>query len=297
MSHEVPADLLEIADALLPGAPLDRALLAADGNIHHVVLLPGVAAVRIARRPSAAEALPRRTELLRAVAAAGLPFAVPEPLTPVSDFDGRTAVAVSWLDGAALPEGEGDPEQIGELLRALRETPLTPALRQALAGFPEQPPARGWAHVLADDVLPRLPARLRDEGRRRLDAALALGPVPDALVHGDLGGSNVLWGPDGKLTGVLDWDLALPFDPAVDAACMAWHGWDTVREAVDHETYRRARVWDRTFGIGHLIAVLPGRTLSNVDGYLDHIVPWLEHDAREDGSGAAGAAGLTRPGP
>lgn len=50
MNHEVPADLLEIVHALLPGAPLDRALLAADGNVHHVVLLPGVAAVRISKR-------------------------------------------------------------------------------------------------------------------------------------------------------------------------------------------------------------------------------------------------------
>lgn len=277
MSSEVPADLLEIVDALLPGAPLDRVRLAADGNVHHVVLLPGIAAVRISKRPSAAEALPRRMELLRAIGAAGLPFAVPEPLTPVAVFDGRAAVAVSWIDGTALPEGEGDPEQIGELLRTLREVPLTVDLRQALAAAQDQIPTRGWADILAEDVIPRLPARWRDEGRRRLDNAIALDPVPDALVHGDLAGSNVHWSRDGKLTGVLDWDLALPFDPAIDAACMAWHGWDTIRKAVDHDTYRRARIWDQTFGIEHLIAVLPGKPLSNVDSYVNHIVPWLEH--------------------
>ncbi|MFD3450619.1 phosphotransferase family protein [Streptomyces sp. NPDC058691] len=277
MSSEVPTDLLEIVDALLPGVPLDRARLADDGNIHHVVLLPGIAAVRISRRPSAAAALPRRTELLRAIGAAGLPFAVPEPLTSVTAFDGRAAVAVSWIDGTGRPEGEGDPEQIGELLRALREVPLTAGLRRALAAAQEPAPVRGWAAVLAEDVIPRLPPRWRDEGRRRLDNAMALDPVPDALVHGDLAGSNVHWSPDGKLIGVLDWDLALPFDPAIDAACMAWHGWDTVRRAVDAETYRRAKVWDQTFGIGHLIAVLPGKPLSNTDSYIDHIVPWLEH--------------------
>ncbi|MFD8079747.1 phosphotransferase family protein [Streptomyces sp. NPDC059718] len=276
MSGGVPADLLEIVDALVPGAPLDRVRLAADGNVHHVVLLPGVAAVRISKRPSAAEALPRRMELLRAIEAAGLPFAVPEPLTPVAVFDGRAAVAVSWIDGVALPEGEGDPEQIGELLRALREVPLTADLRQALTAAQDQTPTRGWAGILAEDVIPRLPARWRDEGRRRLDDAIALEPVPDALVHGDLAGSNVHWSPDGKLIGVLDWDLALPFDPAIDAACMAWHGWGTIHDAVDHDTYRRARVWDQTFGIEHLIAVLPGKPLSNIDGYINHIVPWLE---------------------
>jgi len=277
MSSEVPADLLEIVDALLPGAPLDRVRLAADGNVHHVVLLPGVAAVRISKRPSAAEALPRRMELLWAIGAAGLPFAVPEPLAPVAVFDGRAAVAVSWIDGVALPEGEGDPEQIGELLRALREVPLTVDLRQALAAAQDPIPTRGWAGILAKDVIPRLPARWREEGRRRLDDAIALDPVPAALVHGDLAGSNVHWSPDGKLIGVLDWDLALPFDPAIDAACMAWHGWDTIRSAVDHATYQRARIWDQTFGIEHLIAVLPGKPLSNVDSYVNHIVPWLEH--------------------
>ncbi|MEU0187987.1 aminoglycoside phosphotransferase family protein [Streptomyces sp. NPDC006207] len=241
------------------------------------MLLPGIAAVRISKRPSAAEALPRRMELLRAIGAAGLPFAVPEPLTPVAVFDGRAAVAVSWIDGVALPEDGGDPEQIGELLRALREVPLTVDLRQALAAAQDPIPTRGWAGILAEDVIPRLPARWREEGRRRLDDAIALDPVPDALVHGDLAGSNVHWSPDGKLIGVLDWDLALPFDPAIDAACMAWHGWDTIRNAVDHATYQRARIWDQTFGIEHLIAVLPGKPLSNVDSYVNHIVPWLEH--------------------
>lgn len=149
-----------------------------------------------------------------------------------------------------------------------------------MAACQAQTPTRGWAVVLAEDVIPRLPPRWRAEGRRRLDDAVALEPVPDALVHGDLAGSNVHWGPDGKLVGVLDWDLALPFDPAVDAACMAWHGWDTIRAAVDDETYRRARVWNQTFGIEHLIAVLPGKTLSSVDSYVDHIVPWLEHNTR-----------------
>lgn len=277
MSHEVPPDLLEIVDALLPGAALDRARLAAYGNIHHVVLLPGTAAVRISKRPSAAEALPRRTELLRAIGAAGLPFAVPEPLTPVTVFDGRSAVAVSWIDGVALPEGEGDPEQIRELLRALRNVPLTAELHHALTAGQDQTPTRGWASILAEDVIPRLPTRWRDNARRRLDNAIALDPVPDTLVHGDLAGSNIHWSPDGTLIGVLDWDLALPFDPAINAATMAWHGWHTIRHAVDHDTYQRARTWNQTFGIEHLIAVLPGKPLTNIDSYINHIIPWLEH--------------------
>ncbi|MEV4600562.1 phosphotransferase [Amycolatopsis sp. NPDC049253] len=277
MNDQVPADLLEIVETLLPGVAVGPARLAGHGNIHHVVLLPGVAAVRISRRPAAAEALPRRMELLRVIASAGLPFAVPEPLTPVAMFGDRAAVAVSWIDGAGLPEGQGDPAKIGELLGALRELPLTPELRAALAAPSEG--GRCWADVLAQDVIPRLPGKWRDEGRRRLDRALVLEPVADSLVHADLGGENVHWTEDGKLAGVLDWDLAMPFDPAIDAACMAWHGWQNVRGAVDRETYRRARVWDAVFGVEHLVAVLNGRPLTNADSYVAHIVAWLERDA------------------
>ncbi|MET7990225.1 phosphotransferase [Amycolatopsis sp. NPDC005232] len=275
MNEQVPADLLEIVEALVPGVSVGSARLAGHGNIHHVVLLPGAAAVRIARRPSAAEALPRRTELLRVIASAGLPFAVPDPLTPVTMFGDRAAVAVSWIDGAGLPEGEGDPAKIGELLGALRELPLTAELRTAL----DSPGGECWADVLAQDVIPRLPAKWRDEGRRRLERALALEPIADSLVHADLGGENVHWTEDGKLVGVLDWDLAMPFDPAIDAACMAWHGWQHVRGAVDSKTYQRAQIWDAVFGVEHLVAVLNGRPLTNVDSYVAHIVAWLERDA------------------
>jgi hypothetical protein len=62
--------------------------------------------------------------------------------------------------------------------------------------------------------------------------------------------------------------------PAVDAACLAWHGWDTVRAAVDADTYGRACVWFRTFGLEQVSAALllgdpPER-------YVDRAVAWLE---------------------
>lgn len=269
-------DLLEIAGALLPQARLDDAVLATDGNIHHVLLIPGVAAVRVSKRPAAAEAMPRRVAALRLIAAAGLPCQVPEPLTPVTMFGDRAAVAVSWIDGVAMPEGEGDPAKVAEVLDALRSVPLTAELSAALD---DRPRGRHWSEILGEDILPRLPARWQSEAQRRLDAALALDPVPDALVHGDIGGSNVHWSADGKLIGILDWDMAMPFDPAVDAALMAWHGWDNVRGAVSSDTYDRARTWDALFGVGHLVATLNGRPMTNPDGFVRAITPWLEQNA------------------
>lgn len=54
-----------------------------------------------------------------------------------------------------------------------------------------------------------------DSGRRLAAAELAavrtVDPAGDALVHGDLGGSNLLWAgpaPRFRLTGIVDWDEA-----------------------------------------------------------------------------------------
>ncbi|MED7931472.1 aminoglycoside phosphotransferase family protein [Nonomuraea sp. LP-02] len=277
MPQPVPADLLGIAEALVPDAALGSARLAEHGNMHHVVLFPGVAAVRISKRPSAAADLPRRVEILRAVAAAGLPFAVPEPLTAVTTFGERAAVAISWIDGEGLPEGVGDPAAFGLLLEALREVEISPELKAVLHTPRRYADGLGWADILNDEIMPRLPAKWRDGVRRRLDTLLALEEVPARLVHGDLGGSNVHFDADGKLTGVLDWDLAILSDPAIDAALVAtWHGWDVLRAAGDEETYRRAWAWDDAVGVGHLHAVFAGEPLSHVDGFVRSVIAWLE---------------------
>ncbi len=284
MSRPVPADLLEIAEALVPDAALGSARLAEHGNMHHVVLFPGVAAVRISKRPSAAADLPRRVEILRAVAAAGLPFAVPEPLTAVTAFGGRAAVAISWIDGEGLPEGVGDPAAFGPLLAALREVEISPELEAVLHTPRRYADGLGWADILNDEIMPRLPAKWRDGVRRHLDTLLALEEVPARLVHGDLGGSNVHFGADGKLTGVLDWDLAILSDPAIDAALVAtWHGWDVLRAATDEETYRRARAWNDAVGVGHLHAVFTGEPVPRVDGLVRSVISWLEEHTVQGG--------------
>ncbi|MGW4473351.1 phosphotransferase family protein [Nonomuraea sp. NPDC004354] len=246
--------LIEIAAAVLPGTPVDGAVLA-GGQFHDVVLLPGVAAVRVARHESAAAELPRRTALLARLAALGLPFRVPEPLGPVTTVDGLAAVALSWVGGAAHPKGSGDPVRLRGLLEALAAVDVTAV--EDLLDVPHAYAGRErWEELLLEEVLPRLPGHVRGEARRRIEAAAGLGPVPARLVHGDLAGDNVRWGPDGAVVGVLDWDLASPFDPAVDAACLAWHGWEAVAAAVDGETYRRARVWAATFAVEGVGAAL-----------------------------------------
>lgn len=185
-------------------------------------------------------------------------------------------MAHSWIPGSGHPEGTGDPARMANVLSALRELPITTELRQALETRQHDADPRRWSDVLIQEVLPRLPERWREDGRRRIEAAMALEAVPYTLVHGDLGAGNIHWGDDGEVIGVLDWDFAQLFDPAYDAALMAWHGWDNLRQAVDAGTYRRARVWEDTFGAGHLAAVLNGRPLTCPTSFVTYLVPWLE---------------------
>ena len=44
----------------------------------------------------------------------------------------------------------------------------------------------------------------------------------EAMHHGDLGPWNLLWGDDGQIAGVLDWDFAQPGDPMYDTGYLAW---------------------------------------------------------------------------
>ena len=97
-------DLLDVASAVLPGQSLHGAFVAQGGS-HGAVVIPDVAVVRIARKPTAVALLPRRTELLRRLNSMDLPFAVPVPLTEVAEVDGHTVVALSWLPGSGLPRG------------------------------------------------------------------------------------------------------------------------------------------------------------------------------------------------
>jgi aminoglycoside phosphotransferase (APT) family kinase protein len=266
-----------VVEALLPGAALDRAGVVASGQ-HDVVLIPEVAAVRIARGRPAAEALPRRTAVLDVIARAGLPFATPRPLGPVVSTPEWTAVAVSWLPGREAPAGDGDPVVLRGLLDALAAVDLEPF--DGLLDVPHGYAGGDRWEELVTGAVALLPARLHASAHRRIAEALALDPVPPRLVHGDLAGPNVHWSPGGRLLGVLDWDLAQPFDPAVDAACLAYtHGWPVLERTVDAPTYRRARVWSATFSIEQLVKyLLDGVDAATMDRYVANVTRWMDVD-------------------
>ena len=243
--------MLATASELLPG--LDRGRASLEFGVEHVVVVaPEVGVVRISRAPGNRPVMERRVELLSELGRAGLPFAVPEPLSEVAVVDGYAVVALSWLPGEPRRTGYDDPAPLRQLLAALRQVDIG-VLSSALAPPHGYAGGAQWAELMTQAIT-RLPPDGRGEARRRLDEALALPAVPPSLVHGDLAGANLHWTPDGKLLGVLAWDWASAWDPAIDAACLGWHGWPAVQAAVDPQTCHRAMVWQRTFGLEWIVA-------------------------------------------
>lgn len=265
----------DVATTLLPVRDRSTALFRQGGE-HIVVVVPGAGVVRISRARGAEALARRRTELLSRLALTALPFAVPELLSEVTLFDGHAAVALSWLPGTAHPRGHGDPRALADVLAALRAVD-TEGLVDALAPAHGYAGGERWAQLMQQAVA-ELPADVRSDAQRRLDAALSLPEVPPSLVHGDLGGANMHWDEGGKLIGVLDWDWAAAWDPAVDAGCLSWHGWAAVEAAVDPATLARARAWEGTFVLEQVVASWlrsPARP-----GVLERAAEWLRRGGR-----------------
>lgn len=245
----------QVAAALLPGEVSGDAQVV-HGEFHDMVLVPNRAVVKIARG-RAVDHLQRRAHLSGALAVQGLPFAVPVPLGPVVAFQDCSAVALSWVPGAPAPAGAGDPRRLRDLLETLAGIDV--GATSALAPWLDVPHAyagrEGWEELM-EQVIASLPAPVRAEAQRRVRAAAQMAPAPAGLVHRDLAGDNVRWNADGSLAGVIDWDLASAWDPAVDAGCLAWFGWPTVAKAVDEGTYQRARTWAGTFHLEWVAAAI-----------------------------------------
>ncbi|WP_187279741.1 aminoglycoside phosphotransferase family protein [Quadrisphaera setariae] len=265
------------------------------GEFHDVVLLPGRAVVKVARG-LAAQHLERRAALLDALADAGLPLAVPRPLSEVvRTGEASAAVALSWVPGEPAPVGAGGEqrvEQLQQLLTAMAAVDVsagTPVGR--CLDVPHAYAGRGrWAELMAR-VVAMLPDDVRDDAAACLRAAVDLPPVPPRLVHGDLAGHNLRWHADGTLAGVIDWDLASAWDPAVDLGCLVWFGWDAVDAACAGlgggwpTAAERARVWFATFPLEGPAALLDdGAPAALVAERLERVATALRRE--RDAAGA-----------
>ncbi|MGW0521816.1 phosphotransferase family protein [Crossiella sp. NPDC003009] len=223
----------EVLRRELPGADLDE-LVVHRGQFHEVVI-GADRVVCFARTASAASRLPGRASRLRSIADSGFSFATPVPL---SEVDGDPACLVlSRVPGTPLAADRLAARPVFEAVAA-----GFGALLRELAGVKAGLPSAGrWAEF-AEAVRAELFPLMSESGRARAEAELAaVTALPHrvtGLVHGDLGGENVLWcEQDGlpRLSGVVDWDEAALGDQAEDlAAIRASYGEEMARAVLAH---------------------------------------------------------------
>jgi aminoglycoside phosphotransferase (APT) family kinase protein len=106
---------------------------------------------------------------------------------------------------------------VGAFLRALHAVDVDAAVAHGLlegeAAFRAGQEIRDR---MAAEVLPRLPDRLRSDGRGLLERA-AVPPVDPCVVHADLGLDHIRVTGE-EVTGIIDWGDACVGDPAIDLA-------------------------------------------------------------------------------
>ena len=205
---------------------------------------------------------------------------------------GRCHIALRRLPGRALdgPQVADSPgadvlvSRLARLLDRLTELGASDAIRNAV---PLADPRR-WERF-AEDVsavlFPLMSGAGRDRADTQLNQVLAFDPAGDALVHGDLGGGNLLWaaanaGP--RLTGILDWDGAQIGHRADDLASIATRvGWplavriqDAQRYGGDTPTIPAAKAIAATFALQQALpAALSGDAASLADGLATYTDP------------------------
>nr|WP_243757843.1 phosphotransferase [Allobranchiibius sp. GilTou38] len=239
----------------------------------NLVVLAGDVAVRIARDPRSSVELRRTQGLIDRLP--DLSFAVPRSLGPVVEHEGLAAVPTRRLVGTPHPARSGDPVRLRNLLDAVHSIDVSPlrewlARPRAFCGGPD------WLRVMREQVIPRLPEDVRGEASERVSALATLDTPGLVLNHGDLAGSNVLW-DGGRVTGVLDWDLAAEDDPAEDVASLAgWHGWDLAAQLADPDTVARAETFRRSFPLQVIaFALSHDRPAPEVERAIQRALPKL----------------------
>lgn len=246
---------------------------------------PGTPTVvaRISRTADAAAQLTRTTELLRALHALNLPWELPLPLAGPVFADASTAsgagpfgshragvVVQRYVPGQAHPPHCGRPEDLREICRVLAAVdttslrphvaqpfafrgPWTPTKIAGLLDLPQRLEQYDSA-VPWPDFFPSCTLNRFESTVHRITATVQRWTqqpvVPPSLVHGDLAGHNMCWLPvpgedRWRLNGILDWDLACLWDPALNPAYLSlWHGEEKLGQlCLDDDEHHRARVW------------------------------------------------------
>lgn len=240
MTREALPHEYELANALFPGPDWKAARVDEGGQFHLVLVARDQAVMRMSRTAEAAADMQRRVDLVQALSGT-FSFQLPTALSQVWHGKDFSAVIQRYVPGAAHPPHTGDVVRLRSVLEELAAVDVRPLAALLAPPFSFRGP---WTAQKIDATLKALPPDLVDAARRVLDTIPAFETVPASLVHGDLAGHNMRW-HDGELHGVLDWDLAAAWDPALNTAYLAaWHGADVLDAiAPSQKEAWRARIW------------------------------------------------------
>ncbi|KAA0977628.1 aminoglycoside phosphotransferase family protein [Paeniglutamicibacter gangotriensis] len=271
MQREATTREIELATTLHPAADWNAAHVDTGGQFHEVLVAPGEAVMRMSRTPEAAAAMQRRVDLIQALEGQ-FSFLLPSALGRVWHDAGFSAVIQRYVPGAAHLPHAGDITALRGVLAELAAVDLGP-----LEGLLAPPFTFGgpWTPDKIESTLEVLPQNLAVAAQQVLDAVDSFAEVPASLVHGDLAGHNMRW-REGKLLGVIDWDLAAAWDPALNTAYLAsWHGHDFIEAiAPSAQEAWRARIWLGAMGLESVFdaSLDPQRDLSSL---ISKIAPRL----------------------
>ncbi|SHF88622.1 aminoglycoside phosphotransferase family protein [Streptoalloteichus hindustanus] len=210
------------------------------GQFHDVLLTP-TKVYRFPRNRSAASRMAVRAEVLRVLSTLDLGVSTPQvlsvedgalPCLVISRVPGRPLERAELASPRAVERVAG---QIAVLLGELERAGQDERVRD-LVGLSSSDRWADFAEGVRRELFPLMSPAGRQRAEAELVAVTGLDPVTSALVHGDLGGENVLWelgtgGP--RLVGVVDWDEVSVGDPAEDlAAIAASYGENLVRRVL-----------------------------------------------------------------
>ncbi len=266
------------------GQPVSEDAATLRSGQFHDVVLAGDAAYRFPRDEQSRRRLPGRVALLAALTRHHLPVTIPEPVD-AAHLDqplGRCYVAVRRLRGEPVvpsPAGGGRAlvRRLAELLDALAALGTCAEVRRvAPRAAPDQ--WADWSGRVRQVLFPLMSASGRQRAEAELDAVCTVPAAGDALVHSDLGGSNLLLTRyDGApvVTGVLDWDEAHIGSQANDLASLAvTFGWEVAgqiaaaRGGTDRQMIGFARLIAATFALQQALPAALGGDQESLDDGL-----------------------------
>ncbi len=240
MSRPATDEELRIAHQLRPDLSWEDASVNEGGQFHKVVIANPHSVIRMARTVQATADMPR-TVKLQQLLADQLDYQIPVATSQILHVDSLASVAMSFIPGSAHEPHFGDPKILGQVVRDLADIPLEPISDHLTAPFSFRGP---WTEDRTQQCFDVLPDQLRGAATSLWAQLDELAQVPPGLVHGDLAGHNMHW-VDEELVGILDWDLAAAWDPALNTAYLSlWHGLEMADQiAPNPDEARRAKIW------------------------------------------------------